>query len=72
MLKISTFCSGIGSPEVALKNLGIEHEVVLTAEIDKYARQTYLANFNPNMMLEDMTKEDWKDKKYFLVWQQDK
>ena len=65
MLKVATVCSGIGSPEVAIRNLGIKHEIVFGCEIDKYARQTYLANFNPNMMLEDMTKEDWKDKKYY-------
>ena len=65
MLKVATVCSGIGSPEVAIKNLNIKHEIVFGCEIDKYARQTYLANFNPSMMLEDMTKEDWKDKKYY-------
>ena len=65
MLKVATVCSGIGSPEVAIRNLGIEHEIVFGCEIDKYARQTYLANFNPIMMLEDMTKEDWEDEKYY-------
>ena len=65
MLKVATVCSGIGSPEVAIRNLGIKHEIVFGCEIDKYARQTYLANFNPNMMLEDMTKEDWEDEKYY-------
>lgn len=65
MLKVATVCSGIGSPEVAIRNLGIKHEIVFGCEIDKYARQTYLANFKPNMMLEDMTKEDWEDEKYY-------
>lgn len=65
MLKVATVCSGIGSPEVAIRNLGIKHEIVFGCEINKYARQTYLANFNPSMMLEDMTKEDWEDKKYY-------
>lgn len=65
MLKVATVCSGIGSPEVAIRNLGIKHEIVFGCEIDKYARQTYLANFNPNMMLEDMTKEDWEGEKYY-------
>lgn len=44
MLKVSTFCSGIGAAEEALKNLGVEHEVVFASEIDKYARQSYDAN----------------------------
>jgi len=65
MLKISTFCSGIGSPEVALKNLGIEHEIVLTAEIDKYARETYLANHYTKKMVNDMTKPDYIGEEYY-------
>lgn len=65
MLKISTFCSGIGSPEQAIKNLGVEHKVVITAEIDKYARQTYLANHDTDLMLEDMTKCDYVGKEYY-------
>ena len=65
MLKVATVCSGVGSPEVAIKNLNIKHEIVFGCEIDKYARQTYLANFKPSMMLEDMTKEDWEDEKYY-------
>ena len=65
MLKVSTFCSGIGSPEMALKNLGIEHEVVLTAEIDKYARQTYLANHSTKKMINDMTVPDYEGEEYY-------
>ena len=65
MLKVATVCSGVGFPEVAIKNLNIKHEIVFGCEIDKYARQTYLANFNPNMMLEDMTKDDWEGEKYY-------
>lgn len=59
MLKVATVCSGIGSPEQALKELGIEHENVFACEKDKYAKQTYLSNFKPNKMLEDMTTENW-------------
>ena len=59
MLKVSTFCSGIGSPEQALKNLGIEHKTVFACEIDKYARQSYLANHECETMYNDMTKEDY-------------
>ena len=65
MLKISTFCSGIGSPEVALKNLGIEHEIVLTAEIDKYARETYIANHYTKKMVNDMTEPDYIGDEYY-------
>lgn len=65
MLKVSTFCSGIGSPEVALKNLGIEHEIILTAEIDKYARETYLANHSTKKMINDMTVPDYEGEEYY-------
>ena len=65
ILKVSTFCSGIGSPEVALKNLGVEHEIILTAEIDKYARQTYLANHSTKKMINDMTVPDYEGEEWY-------
>jgi DNA (cytosine-5)-methyltransferase 1 len=58
-IKIATVCSGIGSPEQALKELGIDHEISFACEIDKYARQTYLANFTPTQMYTDLTAEEW-------------
>lgn len=58
-MKIATVCSGIGSPEQALKELNITHEIAFACEIDKYARQTYLANFTPNQMYQDLTAEEW-------------
>jgi DNA (cytosine-5)-methyltransferase 1 len=64
-IKIATVCSGIGSPEQALKELDIPHEISFACEIDKYARQTYLANFTPNQMYQDLTAEEWdKPKQY--------
>lgn len=44
MLKVATLFSGIGTPEQSLKHLKVEHETVFACEIDKYARNTYLAN----------------------------
>lgn len=52
-------CSGIGSPEQSLKELGVPHTNVFACEKDKFARQTYLANFTPGIMYEDMTTEAW-------------
>jgi DNA (cytosine-5)-methyltransferase 1 len=43
MIKIATAFSGIGSPEMALKRLEYDHEVVFACEIDKFARQSYKA-----------------------------
>jgi DNA (cytosine-5)-methyltransferase 1 len=64
-IKIATVCSGIGSPEQALKELDIPHEISFACEIDKYARQTYLANFTTNQMYQDLTAEEWdKPKQY--------
>ena len=65
MLKVSTFCSGIGSPEVAIKNLGIEHEIIFAAEIDKYARETYLANHSTKKMINDMTIPDYEGDEWY-------
>lgn len=64
-MKVATVCTGIGSPEMAIRNLGIDHEIVFGCEIDKYVRQTYLANFEPGFMVNDMTKCDWEDEKYY-------
>lgn len=64
-MKIATVCSGIGSPEQALKELEVPHEIIFACEIDKHARQTYLANFEPKMMLTDMTKEEWVGDEYY-------
>lgn len=67
MFKSATMCSGIGSPEQAIKELAsepenvfaAEHENVFACEKDKFARQTYLANFTPGIMYHDMTTEQW-------------
>lgn len=58
-LRVGTAFSGIGAPEWALKNLGIEHSNEFMVEIDKNARKTYLANFTPKQAFEDITKIDY-------------
>ena len=42
-ITLATVCSGIGAPEEALRNIGINHKIVFGCEIDKYARQSYRA-----------------------------
>jgi len=59
MLKIGSFCSGIGSPEQAIKDLNINHSIEFACEIDKYARMTYQANHEAKIMYEDLTKIDY-------------
>lgn len=65
MVTIGTFCSGIGSPEQAIKDLNIPHEVVFYSEIDQYARKTYEANHDFGFLIPDMTKCDYKGEKYY-------
>ena len=58
-MKIGTDFSGIGSPEMALKLLNIEHEQVFACEIDKYARKSFEAiHGNPQTFYDDITKRD--------------
>ena len=37
-MKVGTFFSGIGSPEQALLNLGVNHEIEFACDIDKYCK----------------------------------
>ena len=63
-LKFIDLFAGIGGFHIALKSIGME--CVFTSEIDKYARQTYLANFKdkylnkPELFAGDIWKVDFK------------
>lgn len=61
MIKIGTDFSGIGSPEMALKYIGIEHRNIFACDIDKYARQSFNALHDPETMFEDITKRNHED-----------
>ena len=41
MLRVFEAFAGYGSQSIALRNLGIEYEVVAISEIDKYAIKAY-------------------------------
>jgi DNA (cytosine-5)-methyltransferase 1 len=56
MIKIGTTFSGIGAPEQTLKNLKIPHVTKWACDIDKYAKQTYLANHSCEKWYDDITK----------------
>lgn len=64
-LKVASMCSGIGSPEQAIKNLNIDHEVIFYAEIDKYARKSYEANHTAKTSIQDMCKSDYISDQYY-------
>lgn len=58
MIKVFEAFSGIGTQRMALRNLGIEHEVVAIAEIDKYALASYEAIHGDCPNLGDISKID--------------
>ena len=60
MLKVGViFCGGLGGIEWALKYENIEHEVVMSAEIDKYARKQYVEfHGEPKNFYEDVYSID--------------
>ena len=61
MIRVFEAFAGYGSQSIALRNLGIEHEVVAISEIDKYAIQAYEAIHGPTLNLGDISKIDPKD-----------
>jgi len=55
MIKVGTDFSGIGSPESALKRLGLDIEEVFACEIDKFARASFSELHNPTTFYNDIT-----------------
>ena len=53
-VRIGTAFSGIGAPEMALKQLGVKHNIVFACDIDKPAKKTYFANY-------PITEDRWYD-----------
>jgi DNA (cytosine-5)-methyltransferase 1 len=54
-LLLATDFSGLGSPEEAIKRLGVPYRVVFACERDKYARNSYYANHEPEIFYDDVT-----------------
>lgn len=61
MLRVFEAFAGYGSQSIALRNLGIDYEVVAISEIDKYAIKAYEAIHGPVNNLGDICKIDPKD-----------
>ena len=61
MLKVFEAFAGYGSQRMALRNLGIEHEVVAISEFDKYADASYQAIHGETWNMDDITKIDVDD-----------
>ena len=60
-MKIGTDFSGIGTPEMALKYLGIDFDSIFACEIDKYARQSFGQLHNPKTFYNDITARNHKE-----------
>lgn len=52
IVTIGTTCSGIGAPEQALKQLGINHQILFAGDCDKNVKKSYLANY-------EIAEEQW-------------
>lgn len=59
-IKVLSLFSGIGAFEKALKNIGVDFELINYCEINKYASRSYslIHNVNENLNLGDITKID--------------
>ena len=69
-LRVGTDCSGLESPLLALRSLGVPYEHVFSSEIDKRCVKLIKANFSPRILFGDpdgpfpegdITKRDLRD-----------
>jgi len=60
-MKIGTDFSGIGSPEMALKYLGINFDSIFACDIDKYARQSFEQLHKSKTFYNDITARNHKE-----------
>jgi len=57
-ISLGTAFSGLGCPEYVLNKLAVNHTSEFVIDNDKYCRQTLTNNYNPKLVLEDITKVD--------------
>jgi DNA-cytosine methyltransferase len=58
-LKVFEAFAGYGSQSMALRNIGVDHEVVGISEIDKYAIKAYNATHPETTNYGDISRIDW-------------
>lgn len=58
MITVGTDCSGIDTPIIALKMLGIPYHHIFSCEKDKFARQAIEKNFKPDIMYSNISTRD--------------
>lgn len=70
--RIATLFSGIGAIEYAFKRVNLKSEIVFACDVDKFAKQSYFANFNIDEDrwfddVRDVNAKPFKDKIDLLV-----
>jgi DNA (cytosine-5)-methyltransferase 1 len=58
ILRVGTDFSGIGAPEQALTQLNVPHVVEFACDFDKFAKQSYLSNYSPNIFYDNVATRD--------------
>jgi len=58
MISLATDCSGMETPIMALKNLGVEVDHLFSCDVNRHVRTTIMANFPPKVFYDDLTKRD--------------
>lgn len=58
VLKVFEAFSGVGSQRMALRNLGVDYEVVATSEVDDFAVKSYAAIHDNNKVVPEETVEN--------------
>jgi len=57
-LVLGTDCSGMETPAMALKSLGVEFDHAFSCDFNKHAKATIMANFPPRVFYDDVTTRD--------------
>mmetsp|Transcript_58013 Transcript_58013/g.175372 ORF Transcript_58013/g.175372 Transcript_58013/m.175372 type:complete len:372 (-) Transcript_58013:35-1150(-) len=57
-LVLGTDCSGMETPAMALKSLGVEFDHAFSCDFNKHAKDTIMANFPPKIFYDDITTRD--------------
>lgn len=57
-IRVGTDCSGMEAPIQALRKLRLAHHHCFSSDIDPYCRETILANYDPDLIFEDMSQRD--------------
>lgn len=58
VLKVFEAFSGVGAQRMALRNLGVDYEVVATSEVDEFAVKSYVAIHDNNKVIPEETVEN--------------